>query len=315
MPDEQHGDKAHAHEKRGIGEQDLIADVPHQRARQHRGDDLGHHGCGVIISGKLAHVRPFAHLHHHGQGVDVDGCPGQPHQGKGHIHGRCDGVGIAGHQKARDKAGRQKDDPRLNRALPAKSGGHHADGNIGHDGAHRSHHKAGIGTADALSHHRGDIAGEPRGHAVIPRVPQRDGGQQKDQAFLHRLGQHLAAASVVLGKVPLRMLLLHLPVLLHQLGLPDGEQQYHHRQHHNAGHDEEQRLVVNMDQAPGLFCGVEQHTDTQIEHTAHRAHQVDDGVTLGAQRLRGHVRHERHGGRTIGTHGNQQQAQHNDEGD
>ena len=53
--------------------------------------------------------------------------------------------------------------------------------------------------------------------------------------------------------------------------------------HHNHGYDEKQGLIIHVDQPLGLFPGVEQYADAQIEHAAHRPHQVDDGVALGAQ--------------------------------
>ena len=204
------------------------------------------------------------------------------------------------------------DHPRLDGALPAEFGGRHTDGDIGYDGPHRGHHEAGIGAPDALPHHLGHVGGEPGGHAVIPRVPQGDGGQQEDQAPLHRAGQHLAAAAVVLGQVPFRVLFLQRLVFQRQLRLPDGEQQHHHRHRHNARHNEEQGLVVHVLQSPGLFRGIEDHAYAQVDHAAHRAHQVDDGVALGAQGLGGDVGHQGHRRGAVGAHGDEQQAQHND---
>ena len=67
-----------------------------------------------------------------------------------------------------------------------------------------------------------------------------------------------------------------------------------------------------MDQPLGLFPGVEQDADAQVEHAAHRPHQVDDGVTLGAQGFGGDIGHQGHGGGTVGAHGDEQQPQHND---
>ena len=51
----------------------------------------------------------------------------------------------------------------------------------------------------------------------------------------------------------------------------------------------------------------------QRKDAAQRAHQIDDGVSLAAQGLGGHVRHQRHGRRTIGAHGDQQQPQRDHE--
>ncbi len=83
---------------------------------------------------------------------------------------------------------------------------------------------------------------------------------------------------------------------------------------HDGGNDDEQRLVVDV--VKPLYFGIWIHDggDNQVKDAAHRAHQVDDGVALGAQGLRGHVRHQGHGRGTVRSHGNQKQPQHDDEG-
>ena len=63
-----------------------------------------------------------------------------------------------------------------------------------------------------------------------------------------------------------------------------------------------------------LGVGVHYRGHDEIEQAAHSAHKIDDGVTLGAQRLGGNIGHEGHGGGTVGAHGHQQQAQHDDKG-
>ena len=69
-----------------------------------------------------------------------------------------------------------------------------------------------------------------------------------------------------------------------------------------------------MDQVFHLIRGVEDGGDAEIEHPAHGAHQVDDGVGPGAQGLGGDVRHQGHRRGAVGAHGHQEATQHHDEG-
>ena len=63
----------------------------------------------------------------------------------------------------------------------------------------------------------------------------------------------------------------------------------------------------------GFGHRIHQRRQPQIQNAAHGPHQVDDGICTAAQRLRGHVGHQRHRRRAIGAHGNQQQTQHYNE--
>ncbi len=312
MADKAHGNKAQPHEKGGVGKEHLIADVLHESAGQDRGDDLGGHGGGVVVPGELAHIAAPAHLHHHGQAVDVDSGPRKTHQGKRRVHHGRDGGGVGGHHIARQEAGRQQHHARHNGLLPPHPGGRDADGDVGDDGAHSGHHEAGSGAADTLPHDLGDIGGEPGGHAVVARVPQGDGGQQEQEAPLHRPGQHLAAAAVVLRQIPLRMLLLQGAVGRRQPGLPDGQQHDGHCRQHDEGDDDEQGLVVDVVQPLGFGAWIEHRRHTQVQHAAHRAHEVDNGVGLAPQGLGGHVRHQRHRRGAVGAHGDEQKPQDDD---
>ena len=65
-----------------------------------------------------------------------------------------------------------------------------------------------------------------------------------------------------------------------------------------------------MVQTLGPGGGIERRRHAQIQHAAHRAHEVNDGVGPGAQGLGGHVGHEGHRRRAVGAHGDEQQAQH-----
>ena len=68
-----------------------------------------------------------------------------------------------------------------------------------------------------------------------------------------------------------------------------------------------------MGQALHLGIGVHDGGHGQIENAAYGAHQIDDGVAFAAQGLGSHIRHQGHGGRAVGAHSDQQQAQHDDE--
>ena len=121
------------------------------------------------------------------------------------------------------------------------------------------------------------------------------------------------AGAVVGGQVPLGVGGLELPVFLPELRLPDGQVQNCHRRDHDHRDDEEQRAIADMPDPLGFGHRIHQRRQPQIQNAAHGPHQVDDGICTAAQRLRGHVGHQRHRGRAIGAHGNQQQPQHYNE--
>ena len=113
----------------------------------------------------------------------------------------------------------------------------------------------------------------------------------------------------MLRQVVLGVLALVFLLLFYQLRLVDKEHDNGRCRRHNACHNGEQREEADIGLA--LYM-VQEGGDQQIQDTAHRAHQIDDGVGLGAQRLGGDIRHQGHGRAAIGAHGNQQQAQHAD---
>ena len=102
-------------------------------------------------------------------------------------------------------------------------------------------------------------------------------------------------------------------VFLRQLGLPDGQQQHRHRQHHDAGDHQKQGLVVHMVQPTGGLVRVQDHGDDQVQNAAHGPHEIDDGVGLGPQRLGSYIGHQGHGGGAVNAHGHQQHQQHPNE--
>ena len=65
----------------------------------------------------------------------------------------------------------------------------------------------------------------------------------------------------------------------------------------------------------GVFRGCKNDTQRKHQNTACRAHQIDDGVCLGAQGLYGDVGHECHGGGAEGCHGEQHHEQRDDKAD
>ena len=314
MADEAHGEETQGHEEGGVGEEDLIAHMAHQGAGQDRGHHLGGHGGGIVVAGELADVAALAHLHHHGEGVDVDGSPGKAHQGEDDVHGEVQGGEGGGQQETGEEAGGQQRTACQDGLPAADLRGHGADGDVGDDGPRRGHQEAAGGGAETLAHDLADVGGEPGGDAVVADVPEGDGGQEEAQAPLHGLGEDLVAGAVILRQVPLGMLGFQRLILRGELGLPDGQEQDGHRRRHDGADHQEEGLIVDVDQVFHLIRGVEDGGDAEIEHAAHGAHQVDDGVGPGAQGLGGDVRHQGHRRGAVGAHGNQEPAQHHDEG-
>ena len=153
------------------------------------------------------------------------------------------------------------------------------------------------------------VDGEPGGDAVVADEPQGDGGQQEAKTPLDVLGQGFAVLRD-LGQVVLGVGVLIAPLLRHQLGFVHAQQNDGKGGQHDAPHNGEQRQVGNV-HIRGCF--VQKCGNNQVNDAAQSAHQVDDGVGLGAQGLGGDVGHQRHGGAAVGTHGDQQNAQADDE--
>ena len=87
---------------------------------------------------------------------------------------------------------------------------------------------------------------------------------------------------------------------------PDGQSKHGHRQQHQNGNEEKQGGVIL---APRGVARDQQARGGQGKDAAQRAHEVDDGVALAAQGLGGDIRHERHGGRAVDAHGQEQKRQ------
>ena len=147
------------------------------------------------------------------------------------------------------------------------------------------------------------IDGEPGGDAVVADKPQGNGDQKEGQAPLHIRRQDLPGLGDG-GQVVLRVGFLVLFLLRYQLRLVDAEHDDGQRHKHDAAHNSEQGQVGDIDIGGGL---IQEGGDDQVNDAAQSAHQVDDGIGLGAQGLGGHVGHQCHGGRTVSTHGDKQQ--------
>ena len=102
-----------------------------------------------------------------------------------------------------------------------------------------------------------------------------------------------------------------LPLPPDQLRLIHQEHDHQQRPHHDAAHNGKQREIGTIHIA---LCLVQEGGNEQIDNAAQSAHQVDHGVGLGPQGLGGHIGHQGHRRGPVGAHGNEQQAQHADEG-
>ena len=151
------------------------------------------------------------------------------------------------------------------------------------------------------------IDGEPGGDTVVADEPQADGNQQEGQAPAD-IGWQLLPGfrdGIFLGVGILIAFLLGC-----QLGLVDKQHENHHGSGHNAPYNEEQGEIGDVVVALG---GIQEPGDQQVQNAAHSAHEIDDGVGLGAQGLGGDVRHQCHRRAAVGAHGHQQHSQHHHE--
>ena len=304
----EHGEEGQRREHGGVGEQDMHAELIHQQAGHHGGGHLRRHGRGVVEAGVLAHVAAGGQLHHHGEGVDVDGGPADARQREHgvHQHGGTVGIQKSGHGKRTGEhhhAGQ-------NSPLAAHLAGDEAHGQVGHDGRRLRDDE---GQVIVLVQDVAGVDGVFAGDGVIAEEPQDDGQQDEDQAP-DLVGGQLAAGGGVVGLGLLHQtgghgLLLHLSG---PLRLPDGEQEDHQRRQHQRRDDAEVAGIAHEAVADG--GGGEHHAQRQHQNAAGGAHEVDDGVGLGAQGLQGHVGHQGHGGGAEGGHGHQNdEQQHHEE--
>ena len=137
-------------------------------------------------------------------------------------------------------------------------------------------------------------------NGIIAEEPQHDTQHNEREGALFLFGE-LPRGGVALGggllNAVLNALLLHLRA---PLGLTDGEKEDNQRGQHQRRYHAEIAHVAHH----GVFHGGggEHHAKTQHQDAAHGAHEVNNGVCLGAERLQGHIGHQRHGGRTEHRH-------------
>jgi len=101
----EHGDEGKSHENGRVWEQHGHAQPVHEEAGEYRRHHLGRHGGGVIEPGVFAHVAAGAHLHHHGEGVDIYSGPGNSGKSEHAVHKYR---GAVGRHEGRDAEGRRK---------------------------------------------------------------------------------------------------------------------------------------------------------------------------------------------------------------
>ena len=88
----------------------------------------------------------------------------------------------------------------------------------------------------------------------------------------------------------------------------DRHHEHDDAQHHQNGDAGKDDVIAGV-----LARGDEEADHRQCDHAADGAHEVDDGVGARAQGLGRQIRHQRDGRGTIGRHGDERQAERNDE--
>jgi len=301
-----HGHKCKTNKDSGVGEQDGHAHLIHQEAGEHGRCDLGGHGGGVVEAGIFADVGTGAHLDHHGEGVDIDGCPGDTCQNEHGVH-HPGGAGGT-HEGSAAEGGGQHHNTAQNGLLPAESGGDGTGGQVRDDGSGLGQQHGGV---VVLVQNVAGIDGILGGDGVVTEIPQGNGGQDQQQGTL--LGTGKAALFLGIGNFFLNAVFNGVGCHLSSpLFFPDGTQEDGQGTQHNGCDD----TVVDGIAHHGILNrgGGEDHAKNQNQNSAGSAHQIDDGVCLGAQGLHGHIGHQGNGRGTEGCHGQQNhQKQHHKE--
>ncbi len=298
MLHQQHGDKGEHHEGRAEGEEGIAhsAEIV-QHAGKNGGYDLCGHGSGVVIAGVFAHVTLACQLHHHGEGVDVDGGPADTCQGENGVHDRRGGFGR--NQRTSCEGRRQHEDACQNGLFSSQFGGDDTHGDIGNDGRRLGHDE---GEVVVKAQFVGRIDRVFAGDGVVADEPQGYRGQEQQQGGQLTLGQLVLLCGDVGGDRLLQTVFGS--VLFHfcrPLLFLDGEKEQHEAQQHDGANCQHVAGVGHI----FILGGGEHHAQNQNQNTACGTRQVDHGVGLGAQRLHGDVGHQGNGGGAEGGHGDQ----------
>ena len=315
MTDEQHRHKAERDKQGGIREEDFIGDRAHQGSGDDRGHDLRRHGRRIVITGEFADIGTFAHFNDHRERVDVNGRPRDTDQREEDVHDQIDGGKDTGQDEAGNEAGRKKNDAEHDGLFPPDFGSHDTDRDVGNDRACGADQETGRRSAEPLPHDDADISRKPGGDGVVADKPQYNGCKNESKGTFDFGRKHLVSGTVILGKIPFGMLRFQRAGLFDQFRLLYGQEQNADSYEHQAGDRDEQRLIVDMIQSRRFRVRIHDSGNAEVDDTADRAHQVDDRVRFGTERLGRDIRHQSDCRGAIGSHCDQQQPQNHDKGD
>ena len=184
----------------------------------------------------------------------------------------------------------------------AGSNGSHRD--IGADGCNCGNQQA-VGKAAALdSPVNLRIFGKSGSYRIVAHEPEGNGNQDEYQApfYFRRHGGigGLRFFHRTLCNIQITVDFLTFLTQWIFLYFPQKEQ---HCGNHYQRNDQENGEVIGL-----AGFRYQRGNQDQGNHAANRAHQVDDGIRLGAQRLGRNVGHQGNGRGTVAAHGNQRNA-------
>ena len=277
----------------------------HQEAGEHGCDDLCGHGCGVIVAGVLTNVAAGTHLHHHGEGVDVDGSPADTSQNEQHIHQQSGAGGT--HESSRSEGSTQHHNTTHDGLFATDFRGNHTSRQISDDGSGLSQQHGGV---VVFVQNFGGVDTVFGSDSIVAEVPQSNGQQDKNQRTLFSTGETALGGSIscFFLNAKTNALITHFgrPFLF-----PYGQQEDDQCGEHDAGNN----TVINGVAHHGiLHCGSREHdAKHQHQNTTGGTHQIDDGIGLGTQGFDGDVGHQSHSRGAEGGHGHQHHQQEHHE--
>ena len=280
----------------------------------------------VIVARILAHAGRGRKFQHHREGIDV--CDDQSEARDQVEDGKqvfCHMVG-SNEQEDQHERNHRKGKPEKHALTPADLDGEDADGDKS-DRGDRHRHAADDGRhARRLVQHLGAVDRKVAGNSVVAHKPHKGRRKDEEEAALEGAFVLLFAGGKFLRGDDFRIFALlllfggsaqfhrfvvvadavgfaFLLAFLNVLGFVYEEEEGNQKQHHRRRADGKylRKGIIRYDEARRI--------DNEGDSAADAAHQVDHRVGLRAQRLGGHVGHQRHGRRTEGCHRNQHEEQ------
>ena len=284
----------------GVGAAQQLVSVFEHGAGEHRRYDLGGLRGGVVIARVFPDVRAAAHLNDHGIAVHIDGGPAEAREDEE----KEDQAAEAFEEDTASEGYCQHDNTAEYGFFTADLCCDDADGDIAYDGGGlRDYERVGKGTAGKPPVDVG-IFGEAGRYGVIAHEPEEDRREYEPEGAPDLRGHGGPGIIVRFGLVrnaeSLRFLLREPDETRLTYRCDEDQQAYEHEADYNG----EERDIIRV----GGIADEEGYC-AEREDAAYGAHEIDDGVSLAAQRLGRYVRHKRDGGRTVDSHGDEQQAQ------